>query len=126
VTSLSTTAQADPARAEDSRTADPCHNPSYPPRVHFLEAADLEKALRSCDERLNAAYQKLRAIANHAQQPLLVRLYHQLQGARDQIAEAVRRLPLETADLYHEDKERFEQAQEAFERTWAIWEKTAV
>ena len=36
-----------------------------------------------------------------------MRLYHQMQGARDQVAEAVRRLPLEVGGLYHEDHERF-------------------
>ncbi|HZW31379.1 MAG TPA: hypothetical protein VFF52_11765 [Isosphaeraceae bacterium] len=50
------------------------------------------------------------------------RIYHQLLGARDQVAEAVRRLPLETGSLYEEDKERFEEGVQAFERAWRRWE----
>ena len=53
----------------------------------------------------------------------LVRLYLQMLGARDQLAEAARRMPLETGDLYDEDKERFEQAVAALERVWQRWEK---
>jgi hypothetical protein len=44
-----------------------------------------------------------------------------LLGARDQVAESVRRIPLETGDLYHEDKERFEQALAAFDRVLKRW-----
>ena len=39
--------------------------------------------------------QKLNVLANHADKARFVRLYHQMQGARDQVAEAVERLPLE-------------------------------
>jgi hypothetical protein len=53
-----------------------------------------------------------------------VRLYHQLLGARDQIAECARRMPLETGELYQEDKERFAQATGALERVWQRWEKS--
>ncbi len=52
-------------------------------------------------------------------------MFHQLQGARDQVAEGVRRLPLEAGELYHEDKERFEQAVAAFDRVWPKWESLA-
>jgi hypothetical protein len=105
------------------RTADPDLNPTYPKRVHFVERGQLEEALRSCDRRLSAAFQKLKVLANHAQAPQFVRLYHQMQGARDQVAESVRRLPLEVGGLYHEDHERFGQAVAAMERTWQRWEK---
>jgi len=44
-------------------------------------------------------------------------------GARDQVAESVRRIPLETGGLYHEDKERFEQALAAFDRVLQRWVK---
>jgi hypothetical protein len=109
-----------------ARAADPDHNPTYPRRIHFHERAKLEEALQTCDQRLNSALQKLSVVANHAQEPLFVRLYHQMQGARDQVAEAVRRLPLEVGGLYREDHERFEQAMAALERTWRRWEKAGV
>ncbi len=106
-----------------ARTADPFHNPSYPKRVHFHERARLEEALATCNQKLGAAYQKLSVAGNHAQRPQFVRLYHQMQGARDQVAEAVRRLPLEVGGLYCEDLERYHQAMAAFDRTWRRWEK---
>jgi hypothetical protein len=102
---------------------DPFHNPTYPQRVHILERPQLEQALRSCEERLVPVFKKLNALGNHADRPAFERLYHQLLGARDQVAEAVRRLPLETGGLYHEDKERFEQALAAFDRVLKRWAK---
>jgi hypothetical protein len=118
--SLSLETSTDPASG--SGNADPYRSPTYPQRVHLLERGQLEEALRSCDQRLGAAFQKLSVLANHAEKPRFVRLYHQMQGARDQVAEAVRRLPLETGGLYHEDHERFQQGVEALERTWSRWE----
>ena len=102
---------------------DSYHNPSYPQRVHLHERARLDEALRKCDERLNSALQKLNVLANHAQKEVLVRLFHQLQGARDQVAEAARRMPLEVGGLYHEDEERFNQAMDAIERIGGAWDK---
>src|SRR4029077_18890862 len=92
VTSLSRSAEAGTEPATDSRPADPYHNPSYPQRIHFHEVARLDAVLHSCEERVSEAFQKLGAVANDAQKPRFVRIYHQLQGARDQIAEAVRRM----------------------------------
>jgi hypothetical protein len=102
---------------------DSYHNPSYPQRVHLHERARLDEALQKCDERLNSALQKLNVLANHAQKEVLVRLFHQLQGARDQVAEAARRMPLEVGGLYHEDEERFNQAMDAIERIGGAWDK---
>jgi hypothetical protein len=107
--------------AADLPTADPNHSPTYPQRVHLHERGQLEEALRSCDQRLGAALQKLNVLANHAEKPRFVRLYQQMQGARDQVAEAVRRLPLEAGGLYHEDLERFQNAMEAMERIERRW-----
>jgi hypothetical protein len=90
--------------------------------VHLNDRARLDEALRSCDERLNAALQKLDVLANHAQKDVYVRLFHQLQGARDQVALAARRMPLEVGDLYHEDEERFKQAMDAIERIGRVWD----
>jgi len=123
MTSSSSTVETDGQAARGSRRADPYHNPSYPERCHLLERARLEEALRSCDERINSASQKLSAVANHPQKPLFVRLFHQMQGARDQVAEAARRLPLETGSLYHEDHQRFQDAMEALNWIWRRWEK---
>ncbi len=105
------------------RHGDPFHNPTYPVRDHILECAELEKAVRSCTDRVNSARQKLNSVVNHPKQASFVRLYLQMLGARDQLAEAARRMPLETGDLYHEDKERFEQALAALDRLWQSWEK---
>lgn len=108
--------------AEGSRPAQPFRNPAYPQRDHFTERSHLEEVLRSFDQRLETAFQKLNVLANHADKPRFLRLYHQMQGARDQVAETTRRLPLEVGGLYDEDHERFEHAVEAFERTWRRWE----
>ena len=110
-----------PERAAGSDKADPDRSPTYPQRVHLHERGQLEEALRSCDQRLSSALQKLNALANHAEKPRFARLYHQMQGARDQVAEAVRRLPLETGGLYHEDHERFQNAMGAMERIGRKW-----
>ena len=109
--------------AVPARTTDSVSNPSYPKRVHLLERAELDGALRSCEQRLSLARQQLPEVASSANRAVLERLLHQMQGACDQVAEAVRRLPLEVGGLYHEDKERFENAMAAFDRTLARWEK---
>ena len=111
--------------AAGSRGVDLYRSPTYPQRVHLHERGQLEEALRACDQRLNAAFQKLNVLANHAEKHRFVRLYHQMQGARDQVAEAVRRLPLEAGGLYREDYERFHNAMEAIERTWQRWESSS-
>jgi hypothetical protein len=108
--------------SDGSRPDDPFHNPSYPARTHFHEREKLEASLRGAEELLNAARQKLSAMANHAERAKFVRLYHQMMGARDQIADSVRRIPLEAADLYEEDKERYRNAVAALERTWRKWQ----
>jgi hypothetical protein len=82
----------------------------------------LEERLRTCEERLLAARQKLDSLGHSPDRDGLERLYVQLLGARDQVAEAVRRLPLETGALYDEDRERYEEAVAAFERTYRRWE----
>ena len=42
-------------------------------------------------------------------------------GARDQIAEAVRRLPMEVGGLYEEDRHRLDEAVAALERLSRTW-----
>ena len=123
MSSSSTSLKTGTEPAAGSRQADPNRSPTYPQRVHFVEHGQLEEALRSCDQHLGSALQKLKVVANHAEKPRLVRLYHQMQGARDQVAEAVRRLPLEVGGLYHEDHERFQQAIAAMDRLVRRWDK---
>ena len=98
-----------------SRETEPFRNPSYPVRDHFSERTKLEEALRIAEERLDAARRRLEAGGDPARNSDALRLYHQLLGVRDQIAECVRRIPLETGALYDEDAERFKQATDALE-----------
>lgn len=107
--------------SDGAPSVDPFRNPSYPARTHFHEREKLEASLRDAEERLSAARQKMGAISNHPQTAALTRLYHQLMGARDQIADTVRRIPLEASDLYREDQERYHNAVAAFERVWRKW-----
>jgi hypothetical protein len=109
--------------AESAIALNPYRNPSYPERDHFAEREQLAAVLRSCEERLGAALRKLEATEHDARRAELALIFHQMQGARDQIAEAVRRIPLEAGGLYREDKERFGQGVAAFERTWKRWEQ---
>lgn len=105
-----------------SPALNPYRSPSYPPRTHLLERAALEESLRSCTERILAAEKKLSDLGSDPRRAELERIYHQLLGARDQVAEAVRRLPMETGALYEEDKERYEEAVHAFDRAWRRWD----
>ena len=43
-------------------------------------------------------------------------------GARDQVADAVKRLPLETGHLYEEDRHRAEEAVAALDRLFKTWD----
>jgi hypothetical protein len=104
----------------------PYRSPTYPPRTHFLERATLEESLHSCTERLLAAEKRLSDLGSDPGRRNLERTYHQLLGARDQAAEAVRRLPLETGALYQEDHERFTEAVQAFDRAWQRWNAAGV
>src|SRR5262249_49183470 len=98
-----------PVGGPRARDPDCFKSPTYPQRVHLHERAQLEASLGSCEERLHAVLNKLSALGKPPQRASFERLYHQMLGARDQVAEAVRRLPLETGALYDEDHERFEQ-----------------
>jgi hypothetical protein len=107
---------------DSSKRLNPFQNPSYPPRVHFQEQGALQERLKSCEERLAGIRQKLDTMGNHPQKAAHERVYEQLLGARDQVAETVRRLPLETGALYAEDKERLEIALAAFDRVYGRWD----
>ena len=106
-----------------SRPADPLKNPSYPQRVHAHERAHWEGVLKSCEDRVASARQKLNVLGGSARRPVFERLFAQLLGARDQVADAARRLPGETGDLYDEDKHRLEEAVAAIERVLKQWDE---
>jgi hypothetical protein len=108
-----------PARAVP---ANPWKNPSYPQRVHAHERPHWEGILASVEERVAAAHQKLNALGNSPRRASFDRLYAQMLGARDQVADAVRRLPGETGDLYEEDKHRVEEAVAALDRVARQWD----
>jgi hypothetical protein len=97
-------------------------NPSYPQREHFAERKPLEEKLRAWDEKIAAIGRKLAAMGSHPKRDMYERLYHQMQGAHDQMAEAVRRMPLETGTLYDEDRERLANAEAALSRVFQRWE----
>jgi len=103
-------------------TSDSCRNPSYPQRTHYAERPQLEETLRSWEQKISAVTGKLTALGNHPGRETYERLFHQMQGARDQMAEAVCRMPLEAGALYEEDHEHFEAAVAALGRLFQSWD----
>ena len=112
-------------KANWSWPARPFKNPSYPDRIHFAERPALEAILKSCDEKVAAAGRKLPLLANHPKREEYEIVYHQMRGARDQVADAVYRMPREAGELYREDRERLENAEKAFSWLVARWEAIA-
>ena len=108
--------------ASSPDAANPFRNPSYPQRAHLGERPHLEETLRSWEQKLSSVAGKLTALGNHPGRATYERLFHQMQGARDQMAEAVRRMPLETGVLYEEDRERFEAAAASLGRLSRSWD----
>jgi hypothetical protein len=101
---------------------DPFKNPSYPARTHFSDAAQLSETLSSWQERIDAAITKLLNMPPSGERTTLERLYHQALGARDQFADAARRIPREAGALYQEDRERLKAAEAALDRLAKQWE----
>ncbi len=102
--------------------ADPKKNPSYPQRVHLLEKPHWLGVLQSVETRLATPRQKLSVLGNDPKRPAFEKLYAQMLGARDQVADAVKRLPLETGGLYEEDHHRVEEAVAALDRLFQKWD----
>ncbi len=102
--------------------ANPLKNPTYPQRTHIGERAHWQGMLASCDSRIAPAKQKLAVLANSPSTAIFERLYAQMLGARDQVADAARRLPGETGDLYEEDKHRLEEGVAALDRVFKLWD----
>lgn len=114
--------EAEGATALPAQPADPRRNPAYPQRVHTHERAHWQAVLRSCDERIAPYLDKRAALASAAPgRDRYDRLYAQMLGARDQIADAARRLPGEVGDLYEEDRHRLDEAVAALDRVIAAW-----
>jgi len=103
--------------------ADPKKNPSYPQRVHLAEKPLWLETLRKVENLVADHTQKLSSLGNNSQRPQFERLHAQMLGSRDQVADAVRRLPLETGGLYEEDKHRVEYAEAALNRLIEQWAK---
>ena len=100
------------------RPVDPRRSPSYPQRVHIRERAHWQAVLKAWNDRIADARQSPRA--RHERAPFLLA---QMAGARDQIADASKRLPMEVGDLYEEDRQRLDEAVRALERTFARWDQ---
>jgi hypothetical protein len=105
-----------------TQPVDPRRNPSYPQRVHVHERAQWLEVLRRCEERIATARQKMNVVGNSPNRAAFERLFAQMLGARDQVADAARRLPMETGELYAEDRHRLEEAVAALDRVFQRWE----
>jgi hypothetical protein len=103
--------------------ANPYRNPSYPPRTHVLDRGTLLASLAAIDDRVASFRKVLDARPAGPGRAELERLYHQTLGARDQVADAVRRLPQEAGSLYGEDRHLYEIALKAFERLSEQWNR---
>ena len=106
--------------------ADPRKNPSYPQRIHLREKAHWQTVLQMVETRLAVPRQKLSVLGQDARRPAFERIYAQMMGARDQIADAVKRLPQETGDLYEEDHHRVDEAFAALDRLFQKWDSQPV
>ena len=102
--------------------ANPAKSPTYPQRTHFSERKELLDRLAAWDEKIAAMVRKIATLGSHPNRGTYERLYHQMQGVRDQMAECVRRMPLETGSLYDEDRERLTNAEAALARTFQRWD----
>ena len=104
-----------------TQVQNPKKNPSYPGREHLHEKAEWQAVLARAEAQIAPFLTRLSVVANNPNRATYERLYAQMLGARDQIADAVRRLPGETGDLYEEDKHRVEEAVIALDRLAQRW-----
>ena len=108
--------------AEETTPSNPLKNPTYPQRVHIRERAQWQEILDHWSARVAEAEPRIAQVGDPARRTALERLHAQMLGARDQIADMARRLPMEVGDLYVEDRHRLEGAVAALERLFARWE----
>ena len=107
--------------ATRTAVADPKRNPSYPARQHLHEKGHWQAILATAEAQIAPFTQRLSVIGADPKRATFERLHAQMLGSRDQIADAVRRLPGETGDLYEEDKHRVEEAVTALDRLAQRW-----
>ena len=107
----------------ENNPKNPLKNPAYPQRTHIGERAIWQTVVAECDAKILPASQKLSTLADAPSFPVFERLHAQMLGARDQVADAARRLPGETGDLYVEDKHRLEEAVSALNRALSKWDE---
>jgi len=125
VTKSMPVSEGDAETSAPTRPVSPLKNPAYPQREHIHERAHWQGVLNSCDERIAVALGKLNALGiGGPGRATFDRLYAQMLGARDQLADAARRLPGETGDLYAEDRHRLEEAVAALDRVARQWDAT--
>lgn len=103
------------------RPIDPGKSPTYLQRVHIQERAHWKGILQHWEERIAGARKELEAMDSGPKRAFFERKYAQMLGARDQIATASARLPMEVGDLYEEDRHRLEVGVEALERLFREW-----
>jgi hypothetical protein len=106
-----------------TQRVDPFKNPSYPQRVHIHERAQWQAVLKTCEDTIVATRRKLDVLGDRHNRGRLTRLYAQMLGARDQVADAAKRMPGETGDLYIEDHHRLEEAVAALKRVEQAWKE---
>ena len=100
--------------SQPTTDTDPRRSPTYPQRVHIRERAKWQAVLTSWDEKIASSRASSRLSGEQAEI-----VFAQMAGARDQIAEAVKRLPMEVGEMYEEDKHRLEAGVAALERLMA-------
>ena len=93
-------------------------SPAHPPE----REGHWQSVLQAVEARLAVARQKLSVLGNDPKRPAFERIYAQMLGSRDQVADAVRRLPQETGDLYKEDHHRVDEAIAALDRLFQKWD----
>jgi len=114
--------ESDSETSPRSTPANPWKNPTYPGRAHLHERAHWQSVLTYWSERIASARQAPMTVAMRMDFAPFERMLHQMQGAHDQIADAVRRLPMETNDLYEEDRHRLDEAVAALNRLFERWD----
>ena len=97
-------------------------SPAYPNRVHLAERPRWEALLSEWDGRVASAREGLTGKSSGAGREESERLVVQMIGARDQLADAVRRLPMEVGHFYEEDHHRADHAVAALERLFRRWD----
>lgn len=112
------------SKMTDTKTpqrVDPRYNPSYPHRVHTRERDRWNALTAEWTERVEAAATKLDNLMKGPKGEEAHRLFVQMIGSRDQIAEAALRLPTEVGSIYDEDRHLMHEAEIALKRLFDRW-----